>query len=74
MSRTQLHRKLKALTDLPPHMFIRFIRLKHAAKLLRKHTGNITEIAYNVGFNSPAHFAKAFREQFGKSPSEYAKI
>jgi signal transduction histidine kinase/DNA-binding response OmpR family regulator len=71
MSRMQLHRKIKALTDYSPHQFIRFIRLKKAAELLNKGTGNVTEIAYDVGFNSLSHFAKTFREQFGKSPSDY---
>jgi parallel beta-helix repeat protein len=74
MSRMQLHRKIKALTDYSPHQFIRFIRLKKAAELLNKGTGNVTEIAYDVGFNSLSHFAKAFREQFGKSPSEFNQI
>ena len=73
MSRMQLHRKIKALTDYSPHQFIRFIRLKKAAELLNKGTGNVTEIAYDVGFNSLSHFAKTFREQFGKSPSDYIR-
>ncbi|MFC2093452.1 two-component regulator propeller domain-containing protein [Bacteroidota bacterium] len=73
MSRTQLHRKVRALTNYSPHNFIRFIRLKHAAELLSKGAGNVTEIAYDVGFSSLSHFAKAFKEQFGKSPSDYIK-
>ena len=73
MSRTQLHRKVRALTDHSPHNFIRFIRLKHAAELLIKGAGNVTEIAYDVGFSSLSHFAKAFKEQFGKTPSDYIK-
>jgi len=73
MSRTQLHRKVRALTNYSPHNFIRFIRLKHAAELLSKGAGNITEIAYDVGFSSLSHFAKAFKEQFGKTPSKYIK-
>ncbi|MFC2092746.1 ATP-binding protein [Bacteroidota bacterium] len=74
MSRTQLHRKVRALTDYSPHNFLRFIRLNHAAELLSKGTGNVTEIAYDVGFSSLSHFAKAFKEQFGKNPSDYNKV
>lgn len=73
MSRSQLHRKLNALTDKGPQVFIRIIRLKRAAQLLAQKTGNVTEIAYEVGFASVAHFSKRFREFFGKLPSEYQK-
>jgi len=73
MSRKHLHRKLKALTDQAPREFIRTLRLQRAARLLEKHAGNVTEVAYEVGFNSISHFAKAFKEQFGILPSEYKK-
>jgi signal transduction histidine kinase/ligand-binding sensor domain-containing protein/DNA-binding response OmpR family regulator len=72
LSRMQLNRKLQALTDQPSCGFIRMLRLKRAAQLLQQSAGTVTEIAYDVGFNSLSHFAKAFREQFGQSPSEYA--
>lgn len=72
LSRSQLHRKLRALTDYPTHEFIRMYRLKRAAQLLQHHAGTVTEICYDVGFNSLSHFAKAFRELFGQSPSEFA--
>ena len=71
MSRMQLHRKLSALTNHAPREFIRIMRLRRAAQLLDQKAGNVTEIAYEVGFNSIPHFAKRFRELFGKSPSEY---
>jgi signal transduction histidine kinase/ligand-binding sensor domain-containing protein/DNA-binding response OmpR family regulator len=71
MSRMQLHRKLSALTNHTPREFIRVYRLKRAAQLLDKKAGNVTEIAYEVGFNNISHFAKRFRELFGVSPSEY---
>ncbi len=51
---------------------IRSIRLQRAAALLAQKTGSVAEIAYFVGFNSQAYFAKCFREQFGCSPKEYA--
>jgi signal transduction histidine kinase/ligand-binding sensor domain-containing protein/DNA-binding response OmpR family regulator len=72
MSRSQLHRKLRALTDQSPVGFIRTVRLKRAAALLEHHSGNISEVAYQVGFNNPAYFAECFRKLFGISPKEYA--
>ncbi len=71
LSRGHLNTKLKALTGLASHEFIRQIRLKRAAQLLKKKAGNISEIAYQVGFNSPSHFSKAFKGTFGTLPSEY---
>lgn len=72
LSRSQLHRKLSALTGQSTHEFIRTLRLQRAAQLLAHHSGNVSEIAYQVGFNSPSHFTRAFREMFGKPPSAYA--
>ena len=71
LSRAQLHRKLKALVDVAPRDFLRGQRLLRAAHLLRGRYGNVTEVAYAVGFKSLSHFARSFREQFGVSPSEY---
>jgi signal transduction histidine kinase/AraC-like DNA-binding protein len=73
MSRMQLFRKLKALTNQTPSEFIRTIRLKRAAQLLQKKFGNVAEITYEVGFNNLSYFAKCFRELYGVSPSEYAR-
>ena len=73
LSRVQLHRKLTALIGHPASELIRIIRLTKAAKLIQSKFGNISEIALEVGFNNPANFAKAFRIQFGVSPSEYKK-
>ena len=72
MSRSQLHRKIRALTDQSPVEFIRCIKLKRAAALLEQHSGNISEIAYQVGFNNPAYFAECFHKLFGVSPKEYS--
>ncbi len=71
MSQSQLYRKLKALTDLTPNEMIRTFRLQRAAKLLTHHSGNIAEIAYEVGFNNPSYFSECFQKQFGKLPSEF---
>ena len=72
MSRVQLHRKLKALTGHSPSDFIRVMRLKRAAQLMEARSGNITEIAYQVGFNSLSYFSKCFHDFFGTLPTEYA--
>lgn len=71
MSRSQIHRKLKALTDQSASNFIRNYRLHRAAELLTKEAGNITEIAYQVGFSSQSYFSSCFQELFACSPSEY---
>ena len=71
MSRSQLHRKLKALTSQPASEFIRTLRLKRAASLLKDSKLSVEEISYRVGFNSPAYFTKCFRTLFGKTPSEF---
>jgi len=73
LSRSQLFRKLKALTDQSITEFIRAIRLKRGAKLLEQKFGNVAEVTYEVGFNNLSYFAKCFKELFGVSPSEYVK-
>ncbi len=71
MSRMQLHRKLKSLLGVSAMEFLRNERLKMAAALLQKSNGNISEIAYAVGFNDVSYFSKCFREMFGCTPSDY---
>ncbi|MBX2989842.1 MAG: response regulator [Bacteroidetes bacterium] len=70
MSRAQLHRKLTALTNHSPGEFVRYLRLHRAMEKLKCGAGSVSEIAYSVGFATPAYFAKCFHEQFGVSPSE----
>jgi AraC-like DNA-binding protein len=70
-SKSSLHRKLKSLTGLSPGEFIRNVRLKHAAKMLINNSGNISEIAFSVGFNDPKYFSKCFKAEFGITPTEY---
>ncbi|GAE85009.1 DNA-binding response regulator [Bacteroides reticulotermitis JCM 10512] len=71
MSRVHLYKKLTAITGKSPVEFIRVIRLKRAAQLLRESQLNISEIAYEVGFNNPKYFSKYFKEEFGVLPSDY---
>ena len=71
MSRMQLYRKLRGLTNQTVHEFIRNIRLKRAVQLLEQKKMTITEVAYSVGFNDLTYFARCFRKQYDKSPSEY---
>lgn len=73
LSYTQIHRKLRALTNMSTGRFIRWFRLQRAMELLTKNTGTVAEIAYMVGFGSPAYFTKCFREEFGLLPSEAAR-
>ncbi len=70
LSRSQVYRKIKALTDLTANEFIRQIRLKKSLKLLAEGNLNISEIAYSVGFSSQSYFTRSFKKYYGKSPSE----
>jgi len=71
MSKTQLHRKLKALTNEAPGELLRNFRLKRAAQLLSQKADTVTQIAYLVGFNNLSYFAKCFKELYGTAPSAY---
>lgn len=71
MSKTQLHRKLKALTNESPGELLRNFRLKRAAQLLSHKADTVTQIAYKVGFNNLSYFAKCFKELYGVPPSSY---
>ncbi|HZV13015.1 MAG TPA: tetratricopeptide repeat protein, partial [Candidatus Kapabacteria bacterium] len=70
MSRVQLHRKLRALTDQPASDLIRSMRLDRAMLMLKRNAATVSEAAYAVGFSDPSYFAKCFREKFGMAPSE----
>lgn len=71
MSKTQLHRKMKAITNEAPGEFMRNYRLKLAAQILSQKGENVTQVAYSVGFNNLSYFAKCFKELHGVAPSEY---
>ncbi len=71
ISRVHLHRKMKELTNQTPHSFIRNIRLKRAAKLLRESKKSVTEVMYVCGFSNPASFSTMFKNLYGCSPRDY---
>ncbi len=73
MSRTQVHRKIKAITNKSTSEFIRSYRLQRAANFIKQDAGNIAEIAYKVGFNSQSYFTKSFLEMYGCTPMDYKK-
>ncbi len=70
MSRTQLHRKTKALTGRSTSSFVRLIRLNKAKELLHQTDLNISQIAFEVGFRDPKYFSRTFAEEFGQSPNQ----
>lgn len=73
LSRVQLYRKLKSLTNYAPNELVRIIRLKKAEQYLINSEKSISEIAYNTGFSSPSYFTKCFREYFNENPTDYLK-
>lgn len=73
MSRVQLYRKLKSLTNYSPNELLRRMRLKKAASLLASADKTIAEVAYEVGFSSPSYFTKCYKEEFGESPTDFLK-
>ena len=73
LSRVQLYRKIKSLTNYAPNELLRMARLKRAASLLASSELTVAEIAYEVGFTSPSYFTKCYKEQFGESPMEFLK-
>jgi signal transduction histidine kinase/DNA-binding response OmpR family regulator len=73
LSRSQLYRKIVALTGFSPVEYQRNIRLKHAARMFQEKHRNIAQVAYQVGFSNPSYFSESFRELYGSTPSEYIK-
>ncbi|GAB3997860.1 two-component regulator propeller domain-containing protein [Spirosoma daeguense] len=74
LSRSQLHRKLKVLTNTSPTQFIRDIRLAKASELLTEGEQSVTQIAYAVGFDNLSYFSKTFQDHYGVSPSQYGRL
>lgn len=73
ISRSQLYRKIKALTGKSTSLYIRFVRLQKAKELLASNTLRISEVAYRVGFKSPVYFSQVYKDTFGESPTETRK-
>lgn len=73
MSRATLYRKVKSISELTPNDFIRLIRLKKAAELLREKEYRVNEIAFIVGFSSSSYFSKCFYKQFGVLPKDFER-
>ncbi len=73
MSVVQLHRKMKKMAGVPTGKFIRNIRMEQARRLIAGGKLNISQVAFEVGFNDPTYFSTVFKQYFGKSPSEYAE-
>lgn len=72
MSSATVYRKVKALTGEIPSEYIRSSRLRHAAELLKNKSGSVTEVAFEVGFNSRAYFTQCFKEKYHQLPSVYS--
>lgn len=73
LSRVQLYRKIKSLTNYAPNELVRIIRLKKSEQLLITTEMSVSEIAYDTGFSSPSYFTKCFKEYFNESPTDYVK-
>jgi len=71
MSQPVLYKKIRALTDFSVNDFIKSLRLKKAVQMLKSGAGNISEVAYSVGFNDRKYFSIEFKKYFGKTPSEF---
>ena len=73
LSESQVYRKLKAISGKSTAVFIRSIRLQKGKELIQTSSDTISEIAYEVGFNDPAWFSRAFKDEFGFAPSAMSK-
>jgi signal transduction histidine kinase/DNA-binding NarL/FixJ family response regulator len=73
MSRTRLYQKIKSITGQSTGEFIRTIRLKKAAQLMTQQDVSLTEVMYSVGIQTQSYFTKAFKKEFGKTPSQFLK-
>ena len=73
ISRSGLYKKLQSIVGKSTTEFIRFVRLKHAERLLKEGRYNISQTAYKVGFNDVKYFRKCFKKEFGQTPSAFLK-
>lgn len=73
LGRTMLYKKVKGITGYSANEYVRVVRLKRAAELLKTTDLNVSEIAYKVGFSDPFYFSRCFKEQFSASPLQFRK-
>ena len=73
LSTRQLQRKIRAVTDLSAGGYIRMMRLERASQLLAQQWGNVSEIAYKVGFQDAKYFSGLFKQTFGSTPTEFVE-
>lgn len=73
MSRTSFYNRIKELTDKAPGDYIRLVRLKRAAQLLKEQRHTISEVAELTGFNDAKYFREVFKKHYGVSPREWRK-
>ena len=73
MGRTTFFKKVKQVTGMPPHEYIRKMRFTRAAELLKDPTFSISEVAYQTGFDDPNYFSRCFKEYFGVTASQFRK-
>lgn len=71
ISKTQLYRKIKGITGMSVHLFIRDVKLNRAMELIKQKKVRISDVAYSTGFNSISYFTRCFSEKFGNSPTDY---
>ncbi|GIZ14685.1 hypothetical protein RCZ15_21780 [Capnocytophaga catalasegens] len=71
LSRSQLYRKIKSLTNYSPNELIRIVRVQQGRQLLLQNTKSISEIAYEIGFSSPSYFTKCFKDFYHESPKDF---
>ena len=71
--RTVFYRKVRGVTGYSPNEYIRIMRMKKAAELLKEGKYTVAEVSYQVGINDPFYFSKCFKRQFGVSPSAFTK-
>lgn len=74
MSRPQLYRKVTALTGRSPNIFLRDLRLERAFSMLRKRSGNVSQVALEMGYSNPSYFSKCFADKFGFNPSDITAV
>jgi AraC-like DNA-binding protein len=73
-SKSQTYRKIKSLTELAPNQLIQEVRLSQSLKSLKKKNKTISEIAYDLGFNTPTYFTRVFKQRFDLTPTHFSQI